>query len=333
MAQISRPALRCGSNGEFKVLMISDQHYRPEQDRYGIELTENLIRVEKPDIVIAAGDCVGGVLCETVADLEKSISYVAAAMETMKVPWAITFGNHDQEHFPKTHLDKEQVLKLYERYPHNLNAGWVRGLHGGGNKNILIWNAAATAPIFNLWLIDSGDYCGDYPENRGDRYDWIHDDQVHWYCETSRALEAQYGRKIPGLMFFHIPIREFQEMILNKKVIGERHEPEGASAIHSGLFAAVLERGDVKGIFCGHDHVNNYVGLWKGVYLGYDATVGFRSYPHTPPDDVSNGRARGGRVFLISESDPGHFRTWMRFKDGSTNWESWSESYMRDQLK
>lgn len=323
------PELKCKADGTFKILMISDLHYTAEPDRHGIALTEKLIAIEKPDLVVAAGDCLTGDRSFTAADVEKAIANVASAMEKMKVPWAITFGNHDQEHFPKTRLGKEQVLKLYESYPHNRNAGWVRGIHGAGNKNILVWNAAATQPVFNLWLVDSGDE----NRNREDRYDWIHTDQVRWYYDTSQDLERKHGAKIPGLMFFHIPLPEFHDMIESKKIIGERHEPECPSAINGGMFAAVHDRGDVKGIFCGHDHVNNYVGLWRGVALGYDGTVGFGAYPRVPLEDPSNNRARGGRVFLIAESDPWHFKTWMRFKDGSTNWESEGDRTLEQQVK
>ncbi len=329
-AQAAAPELKCQTDGTFKILMISDQHYTAEPDTYGIELTEKLIAIEKPGLVVAVGDCHTGKSSSTVADVEKAIANVAAAMEKMQVPWAITFGNHDQEHFPKTHFGKEQVMKLYESYPHNVNAGWVRGIHGAGNKNILIWNAATSQPVFNLWLIDSGDQTRD----REDRYDWIHTDQVHWYYETSKQLESKYGGKIPGLMLFHIPLPEFHDMIESKKIIGERHEPEAPSRINGGLFAAVLDRGDVKGIFCGHDHMNNYVGLWRGVALGFDGVVGHRgAYPKTPPDNASNSRTRGGRVFLITESDPWNFKTWMRFKDGSTNWEYQAGVPIHEQLQ
>jgi hypothetical protein len=328
-AQAAARELKCKADGTFKILMISDQHYTVEPDVHGIELTEKLIAIEKPDVVVAAGDCLTGDRNFTAADVEKAIANVAAAMEKMQVPWAITFGNHDQEHFPKTHLGKDQVLKLYESYPQNINAGWVRGIHGAGNKNILIWNAAASKPVFNLWLVDSGDET----RSREDRYDWIHTDQVHWYYETSKQLENQCGGKIPGLMLFHIPLPEFHDMIESKKIIGERHERESPSTINGGLFAAVLDRGDVKGIFCGHEHVNNYVGLWRGVALGFDGVVGHRGYPKAPPDSASNNRARGGRVFLIAESDPWHFNTWMRFKDGSTNWEFQAGVPLHEQLK
>jgi 3',5'-cyclic AMP phosphodiesterase CpdA len=321
--------LKFNADGEFKILTISDLHYRAEPDTRGIELTRRLIAVEKPDLVLVAGDCITGNKNFTAAEVEKAVANVASAMEHMQPPWAIMFGNHDAEHSPKTHLGKEQMMRLYESYPHNVNAGWERGIHGVGNKNVLIWNAAATRPVFSLWLIDSGDGVVTTEE----RWDWIHPDQVLWYYQTSRQLENKYGAKIPGLMFFHIPLPEFTRMVNSKKVIGERREPEGSSNMNGGLFSAVLERGDVKGIFCGHDHVNNYVGLYRGVALGYDGVIGYAAYPRIPDDDPSLNRSRGGRVILIKESDPWHFKTWMRFGDGTANWESQSNRTLEEQLK
>lgn len=323
------PELNFRGDGTFKILAISDLHYIPEPDRNGIELTERLISIEHPDLVIATGDNISGDRCFTPEDVKKAVGNVAAAMEKMGVPWAVTLGNHDQEHVAKTHVTRQQVFDFYESYPHNVNAGWVRNIHGAGNKNVPIWKADGSKPAFTLWLIDSGESVED-PEIR---YDWIHTDQVNWYRQTSQEIEQRYGEKIPGFMFFHIPLLEFHEMILSKKVIGERHEPESPSRVNGGLFAAVLERGDVKGIFCGHDHVNNYVGQFHGVTLGQVGVVGYHGYPHTPPEDVTNDRARGGRVLLLKESDTSRFQTWMRMRDGSTNWEYWSDAYERDQLK
>jgi len=317
------------SDGNFKILAISDLHYTPQPDRNGIELTEKLIAIEKPDLVIATGDNISGDSCSTPEDVSKAVANVAAAMEKMGVPWAITLGNHDQEHFTRTHISREQIFDFYEKYPHNVNGGWTRGIHGAGNKNILIWSSNSSKPVSDIWLVDSGESVPD----REIRYDWIHTDQVNWYSQTSKHLEAEYGHKIPGLMFFHIPLLEFHEMILSKKILGERHEPESPSNINGGMFAAVLERGDVKGIFCGHDHVNNYVGKFHGVTLGQNGVVGFHGYPHTPPEDRSNDHARGGRVILLKESDPENFKTWMRYRDGTTNWEYSSEAYERDQIK
>ena len=36
---------------------------------------------------------------------------------------------------------------------------------------------------------------------------------------------------------------------------------------------ACLQRGDVRGIFCGHDHLNDYCGELFGVRMGYDGAL------------------------------------------------------------
>ncbi|WP_321470772.1 metallophosphoesterase family protein [uncultured Paludibaculum sp.] len=325
-----RPALRCSPDGTFRILAISDLHYTPRIDVHGIALAERLIDTEKPNLVVVNGDCLSGKDSQSESELRTSIGHVAAAMEKKQVPWAITFGNHDQEHCPKTQIGKEAVLAIYSAYPHNLNGGYARGLHGAGNKNLVVWNAAGTKPVYSVWLLDSQDY---FQDGKNRSYDWIHTDQVLWYYQTSSELEKQHGAKVPGLMFFHIPLCEFNEMVNHAKIIGTRQEHESPSPVNSGLFAALLDRGDVRGVYCGHDHVNNYVGRWRGIELGYDGSLGHYTYPHVQPDDPSNLHVRGGRVFEITDGAPARHRTWMRFKDGSKNWESLSDAYIHDQIK
>jgi UDP-2,3-diacylglucosamine pyrophosphatase LpxH len=301
--------------------MISDLHYVAETDEPSVLLIERLIDKEKPDFVMMAGDCLSGGGNETAEQVKKAVANVSLAVEKKQVPWAMVFGNHDQEHAVKTGMDKEAVLDLYAGYPHNYNKERARGLTGAGNANLLIWDSAGKKPVFSLWLIDSGDAAPqDLPLPKGTKTDdWIRTDQIVWYWQTSRRLEEDYGRKIPGLMFFHIPLPEFREMSLTLKTLGVRNEQECFSKVNSGMFAAVVGRGDVKGIFCGHDHENNYIGDWMGVKLGYDAVAGYKGYPHIDVDDPRNDRYRGGRVFVIDQTDPWHFKTWMRFKDGSVD--------------
>ncbi|HJV43520.1 metallophosphoesterase family protein [Caulobacter sp.] len=316
-------------DGQFKILAISDLHYTPQPDLDGMALTEKLIGLEKPDLVIACGDNISGDSCFTLEDVAKATANVGRVMEQMKVPWAVVLGNHDNEHFPKTGMSRDQAFRLYESYPYNMNGGWVQGQSGVGDKNLLLWNAAGTKPVADIWLMDSGAKA----EDPSERYQWFHADQTYWYWKASQELEKTWGGKVPGLMFFHIPLPEFREMVMTRKVIGERHEPESPSSINGGLFGALLDRKDVMGVFCGHDHVNNYMGRFHGVNLGQVGVVGSRGYPHTPPSDPTNDRARGGRVLLLDEAKPGKFKTWMRFKDGSANWESWSDAYVEAEQK
>ena len=142
-------------------------------------------------------------------------------------------------------------------------------------------------------------------------YDWIRPSQVDWYVESSQELESRHGGKLPGLMFFHIPLPEFALMWENREnheVVGEKNEDVAAGAFNSGLFGAVMDRGDVVGIFVGHDHVNDFTGDYFGVRLGYSANVGFGTYGL---EGEERDRLRGARVFEVPEDDPASFETYM----------------------
>ena len=41
---------------------------------------------------------------------------------------------------------------------------------------------------------------------------------------------------------------------------GHCHDTVCCSAINPGLYSELLQRGDVRGIFSGHDHYNDYFG-------------------------------------------------------------------------
>ena len=312
---VANAKLKFGEDGTFKVLVVSDLHFKSRGDAVGVALIEKLLDTEKPGMVVLNGDTFSLKQLVSEKDLRKVISLAAAPMEDRKIPWAITFGNHDAEtSIVSLKMSKPEILKIIETYPHNVNKGWVRGLSGGGNKNLLIWDSIGKQPVFNVWLIDSG---SDPPNKKTDRYDYVRKDQIDWYVNTSKELESKYGGKIPSVMFFHIPLPEWIEMRSAGSIQGDQNEVECPSNVNSGLFAIVLARGDVKGMFCGHDHVNNYVGLWKGIKLGYDSAIGSTTYDLEPADNPGRVRTRGGRVILIKESDPWNFKTWMRYRDMS----------------
>lgn len=310
----AEPGLKCKADGTFKILVMSDLHTEASledaETAATLVLMEKLLKIEKPDLVVLNGDLAMGELNQR----KGSVAQLANPLVKAQVPWAITMGNHDSELPDGSSFNRTESMSFYESQPHNLNSGWVRGITGVGNKNLLIFDAEGKKPVFNVWLVDSNS-----TQPVGDLgYDWIHTDQVLWYYQTSKALEEKYGARIPSLMFFHIPLLEFVQAANAVKLTGQKRERESTSGMNSGLFAAVFERGDVRGIFCGHDHTNNYVGVWRGIQFGFDGTAGYHGYPHLKLDDPKNGRARSCRVFVIRQSDAAHYKTYLRFADGST---------------
>ena len=94
--------------------------------------------------------------------------------------------------------------------------------------------------------------------------------QIAWYEATSARIEQEAGRKPNALMFFHVPLHEFAEAVeAGCPLTGFRLEDECPARDNAGMFDAVLHRGDVCGIFAGHDHANNYVTEYRGVALGF----------------------------------------------------------------
>ena len=148
-------------------------------------------------------------------------------------------------------------------------------------------------------------------------WEFVRFEQIQWYWNSSVEIERTLKRKLPSLMILHIPLPEFNALLLNANrtgTTGEFNENVCASELNSGLFAAVFQRGDVKGIFAGHDHTNTFDGTYCGVRLGYDGSAGYHAYgcgKYDPQGDRE--RLRGGRVFDLSENDPWKFDTRMVF--------------------
>jgi len=59
------------------------------------------------------------------------------------------------------------------------------------------------------------------------------------------------GRACPALAFFHVPLLEYEQALVDGEadLVGHRHESVCCPRINSDLFAAMLERGDIKGAF------------------------------------------------------------------------------------
>ena len=207
--------LNFNPDGKFKIVQFNDTQDDERIDRRTIELMEKVLDTEKPDFVVLNGDNIASGV-DSPLENKQALNNLAQPMEKRGIHWAITFGNHDEDSTAKSGLDEEAMLKFYMSYPHNLNKPSEKGITGTGNSNILIQNSKGNKPAFNVWLMDSGRYAPDtidgqnfegYPD-----WDWLRGNQVNWYYETSKEIEKRYKRKIPALMFMHIPLWEHRFM-------------------------------------------------------------------------------------------------------------------------
>ncbi|GAA3711828.1 metallophosphoesterase [Zhihengliuella alba] len=315
--------VRFGDDGKLRILQINDTQDTHLTDRRTIELIEKSLDTEKPGLVVLNGDTINGGPA-TEKQVKQAYNNIIRPIEERGVKWAMVFGNHDEDSLGNdTGMTEQKIVDwIHDVYPNNLNPAIDPKLYGHSNGQLLIRSSRANEPAFGVWLFDSNRYApgtiGGQSREGLKNYDWIHADQVNWYREASLATEERYGRKIPSLAFFHIPLWEHHHLWFGTQfgsdpathaaaakkhgIVGEKHEDVYVGAWNSGLYAAMQERGDVRGVYVGHDHINTYMGDYYGIELGYGPGTGYGTYGLS---GAEQHRLRGTRVFELDENADG----------------------------
>ena len=79
----------------------------------------------------------------------------------------------------------------------------------------------------------------------------------------------------------------------------------GCASVNTGLISRMIARGDVSGLFMGHDHRNTYDGNYNGVHICYGRISGYGGYELDPWTD------RGVRMIEIDEAT-GNWTSYIR---------------------
>lgn len=299
-------------DGKFRILMFTDIHGKITFDRRTVKGLEVLTDKHKPDLILLGGDQVcGGDHLQSEQLFRNSFGDIANIFESRKIPWAQVFGNHDRE----VGLSKEEQQAIYETYEYCVSKAGPEELSGVGNYMLPIMSSDGKKVKFNVWGMDSHGGSNQINGHNfilpncfgvGSSSDNSRPDQIAWYYNTSVALENYCGEKIPSIIYFHQPLPEFNLIVRNPKetnMDGEFREPVCGSELNYGLFGFAASRGDVVGMYCGHDHLDTFSGTYCGIHIGYIPSLGFNVYMH--PD------LRGCRIIDIDENDPWHYNTYI----------------------
>ena len=98
-----------------------------------------------------------------------------------------------------------------------------------------------------------------------------------------------------------------------------------APNLNSGMFTAVKECGDVMGVFCGHDHDNDYSLMYYRVLLAHGRFSG----GNTEYNHLRNG----ARIIVLHEGQR-NFDTYIRERGGQILYQTtYPDSYTKDNWK
>ncbi|CAA0812474.1 Probable inactive purple acid phosphatase 29 [Striga hermonthica] len=324
-----------GKKGDFRILQVADMHFAdgrktpcedvfPQQMKTCSDLNttafiRRLIRAEKPDFIVFTGDNIYGF---DASDAAASMNAAFAPAVSSNIPWAAVLGNHDQE----STLSREGVMKHIVGMKNTLsqlNPPGVRIIDGFGNYNLEVHGVEGShlenKSVMNLYFLDSGDY-STTPLIPG--YGWIKPSQQLWFQRTSLKIRRSYMNKpeqqngpAPGLAYFHIPLPEYASFD-SSNFTGGKQEGISSASVNSGFFTTMVAAGDVRAVFTGHDHLNDFCGQLNGINLCYAGGFGYHAYGKA-------GWARRARMVIASLEKTGKglwgpvksIKTWKRLDD------------------
>lgn len=261
--------LSFNKDGKFKIAQFTDLHWSNTSPNCTktVEVIKHVLTAEQPNIAILTGDVV------TDEPAKEGWASIIAIFEEARVPFAVTLGNHDGE----AGISKASIFDMLEASPWFIGERGPEDVFGYGNCVLPIHSSASTAkPSALLYLFDSNDYP---PVTKYGHYDWIHYDQIEWYRTQSKDYtQRNSNMPLPALAFFHIPVLEFNNVVGRTTTLGTKEEGVAAPRINSGLFSSMVDMGDVMGVFVGHDHDNDYIGIEYDIALGFGRKTGADAY-------------------------------------------------------
>lgn len=297
--------------GLFKIVQITDLHYKlgVKASEQGLACVREMVQTEKPDLVVVTGDIIYS------APADSTLSVVLKTFAQLGVPFCMTFGNHDYDF-------KTPAVALYNQMQKTPNCVMpvLQGKNTDYSLPILSSNGKRTAAV--LYCIDTHNK----PAIGGiGGYQWISHNQITWYRQRSMVYKQKNGgRPVPSLAFLHIPLPEFNYATANTQcpMYGSRLERAYSPSINSGMFASIKEMGDIMGVFCGHDHDNDYAVSYFNVLLAHGRFSGGNTeYNHL---------TRGARVIVLKEGKR-EFDTWIREVGGNVLYRTtYPKSYVKD---
>ena len=318
---LAKKPLRFGKDGKFKILCISDIQETVSFSPVTEKAISVLLDTEKPDLVLLLGDNCNGPKIGSEEEMRRYAQKLSSFFESRDLPWAHVWGNHDHE----VALNKELHQSIYTSLPGCLSFN-APGVSGQSNFVLPILGSTDDRIRFNVWGLDSGSHINTFAsEILGEQRDLWEEarsvnerfrfqsvfgllafDRLVWYFNTSKAIEEENGFKPAALLVTHVAPWEMINVVADAEKcgsVGRTTEGYALNTFNSGLFSAILQRGDVKAVCSGHTHRNDVCGEYCGIRLCSDGSIGYSAY--------GDADTRGGRIYEIDEKDPYAFTTRM----------------------
>lgn len=273
--------LKFDENGDFNILHLTDWHTEYPMPQAHKQFVKEALLATDPDLVVLGGDMSEA----SKEDQPAAVKEICDLFVEMQIPFLITFGNHDYLH----DLTIEEMFALYKQYggEYCLSEDENPELFGCGTCSVSVYSNDESRVAYEIYCFDTG--C----EVEGKGYESVHTDQIEWYQNKAEELKnANGGSYVPAVAFQHIIVQEifdklfpaadeddtgevvrYDKTAYKLKAIpnlsnikdGYLMEKPCPGYYNYGQLDAMSENGDVRAIFCGHEHSNSFTVEIDGV--------------------------------------------------------------------
>lgn len=264
---------------DFVIMNVADLHMADySQDAVtnfrNLENIRKMVEELQPDLITLSGDNVWTNMSE--GSCVYSIYRLTEFMDSLGIPWAPVFGNHDAE--GNCDLNYLADVMMQGEY-----CVMQKGDPSMGVGNYVVNICEGEKIVHSLILMDSNG--NELWENR-----------IQWYKWATEGVNALAGEKVPSSVVIHEPFAQY-EYAYNAawdeengcwregyEAFGTKGEEcaftrdDNDDPVDFGFFAAIQEVGTTKNVICAHDHANTYSILWEGVRLTYSMRLGYGAY-------------------------------------------------------
>ncbi len=240
----------------------------------------------KPDLIIMTGDLVYGEFDDNGTSLLALINF----MDSLQIPWAPVFGNHENESKKGADWQCEQLENaqycLFKQ----------RTLTGNGNYSIGITHKGTPVRVF--YMLDSNGCSAASDESLANGHTvttvGLANDQIAWYEASLKAIQKNYT-DVTYSLAFHIQPQIFASAFSTYGYTGSSEglpidiDKAGNKAAtdfgyigrvlkgpwgSDGKFWSSVKANGIDSIFVGHEHCNSASVVYEGVRLAYGLKTG-----------------------------------------------------------
>lgn len=310
---------------EDRLLAWAKAEWAPENmERLAFAHMREVVKQANPDLIVLSGDNVYGEF----DDKGTVLKALVAELDSYKIPWTFTFGNHDNETHIGVQATVDEYLKseycIFKRGPVETDefGDSYFTVAGNGNFNIGITRGGKLVEV--IWLMDSNGHTDSDKSQNMYSTVGLKENQIEWFSDGNDKLKEFCGGTSPkAIGFFHHPMRAFGDAMQKYGYVSSVHEffdkngdygvfkeieiPEndqgdsGCMHVDAGgyidsdyTFHNLLKKYNVEGWFFGHDHLNNASAVFEGVRYTY----GLKASEY---DAFKNGEV-GGTLITLGEN-------------------------------